>query len=49
MGKVEDIGHAVLFLCSDEACFITGENLCIDGGMSKLMIYHDDHSWKLDD
>lgn len=49
VGKVEDIGHAVLFLCSDEASFITGENLCIDGGMSKLMIYHDDHGWKFED
>ena len=25
--------------------FITGENICIDGGMTKLMIYHDDHGW----
>ena len=27
------------------AGFITGENICIDGGMTKLMIYHDDHGW----
>jgi hypothetical protein len=25
--------------------FITGENICIDGGMTRLMIYHDDHGW----
>ena len=35
----------VLFLCSDKAGFIAGENICIDGGMTKLMIYHDDHGW----
>ena len=26
--------------------FITGENICIDGGMTKLMIYHNDCGWK---
>lgn len=46
VGKPEDIAKAVLFLCSDDAGFITGENLCIDGGMTRLMIYHDDHGWK---
>lgn len=45
VGKCEDIAHMVLFLCSDDAGFITGENICIDGGMSHLMIYHDDHGW----
>lgn len=35
----------IMFLCSDKAGFITGENICIDGGMTKLMIYHDDHGW----
>ena len=29
----------------EKAGFITGENICIDGGMTKLMIYHDDHGW----
>ena len=46
VGKPEDIAETVLFLCSDKAGFITGENICIDGGMTKLMIYHDDHGWK---
>ena len=45
VGNPMDIAAAVLFLCSDKAGFITGENLCIDGGMTKLMIYHGDHGW----
>ena len=49
VGKVEDIAHMVLFLCSKEAGFITGENICIDGGMSHLMIYHDDCGWTYQD
>lgn len=48
VGKVEDIAHLVLFLCSEEAGFITGENICVDGGMTKLMIYHNDYGWKLE-
>ena len=43
VGKPEDIAEAVLFLCSEKAGFITGENLCIDGGMTRLMIYHGEH------
>lgn len=39
VGKPEDIGKAVLYLCSEEAGFITGQNLVIDGGMSRKMIY----------
>lgn len=46
IGKVEDIAHMVLFLCSDKASFITGENICIDGGMTKQMIYHGEHGWE---
>ena len=33
----------------DKAGFITGENICIDGGMTKLMIYHGDNGWRMDD
>ena len=40
VGKPEDIANMVMYLCSDMASFITGENICIDGGMTKLMIYH---------
>ena len=49
VGNPMDIANMVLFLCSDKAGFITGENICIDGGMTKQMIYHGDCGWKLDD
>lgn len=45
VGKPEDIAEMILFLCSGKAGFITGENICIDGGMTKLMIYHGEHGW----
>ena len=45
VGKPEDIASMVMYLCSDKAGFITGENICIDGGMTKLMIYHGEHGW----
>ena len=48
VGNPMDIAHMVLFLCSDKASFITGENICIDGGMTKQMIYHGDHGWRLE-
>ena len=48
VGNPLDIANMVLFLCSEKAGFITGENICIDGGMTKQMIYHDDHGWKLE-
>ena len=47
VGNPLDIANMVLFLCSDKAGFITGENICIDGGQTKLMIYHNDHGWTL--
>ena len=46
VGKPEDIAEMALFLCSEKAGFITGENICIDGGMTKLMIYHGEHGWE---
>ena len=48
VGNPSDIANMVLYLCSDMAGFITGENICIDGGMTKQMIYHGDHGWKLE-
>lgn len=45
VGKPEDIAEMILFLCSEKAGFITGENVCIDGGMTRLMIYHGEHGW----
>ena len=49
VGNPLDIANMVLYLCSDKAGFITGENITIDGGMTKLMIYHGDHGWKLEE
>lgn len=46
VGNPLDIANMVLFLCSDKAGFITGENICIDGGMTKQMIYHGDCGWE---
>lgn len=34
VGKTEDIANAVAFLCSDQAAFITGHTLVVDGGMT---------------
>ncbi|NCC42541.1 MAG: SDR family oxidoreductase, partial [Clostridia bacterium] len=47
VGNPMDIANMVMFLCSDKAGFITGENICIDGGMTKQMIYHGDEGWSL--
>lgn len=47
VGNPLDIAHTVLYLCSDKARFITGENICIDGGMTRQMIYHNDFGWTL--
>ena len=46
VGRPEDIAAMALFLCSDRAGFITGENICIDGGMTRQMIYHNDFGWR---
>ena len=45
VGNPLDIANMVMYLCSDMAGFITGENICIDGGMTRLMIYHGDKGW----
>ena len=47
VGNPLDIANMVLFLASDKAGFITGEDICIDGGQTRLMIYHGDHGWSL--
>ena len=47
VGEPLDIARMVLYLCSDMAGFITGENICIDGGMTRQMIYHGDGGWHL--
>lgn len=48
VGNPLDIANMVMYLCSDMAGFITGENICIDGGMTKQMIYHGDFGWTLE-
>ncbi|WP_313528593.1 SDR family oxidoreductase [Anaerotignum sp.] len=49
VGNPMDIANMTLFLCSDKAGFITGENICIDGGMTRQMIYHDENSWSFEE
>ena len=49
VGNPLDIANMIVFLASDKAGFITGENICIDGGQTKLMIYHGDHGWRLEE
>ena len=45
VGNPLDISNMVLFHESEKAGFITGENVCIDGGMTRQMIYHNDCGW----
>ena len=49
VGNPLDIANMVLYLCSDQAGFITGENICIDGGMTHQMVYHGDYGWNLEE
>ena len=49
VGHPLDIANMVLYLASEKAGFITGENICIDGGMTRQMIYHNDFGWTLED
>lgn len=46
VGEPEDIARAVEFLCDERNSFINGQCLTIDGGMSKLMVYHNDYGWR---
>lgn len=48
VGRPDDIASMILFLCSDDAGFITGQNIVIDGGMTRQMIYHNDYGWTLE-
>lgn len=48
VGNPHDIAEMVMYLCSDKAGFINGENITIDGGMTRHMIYHGEHGWNLD-
>ena len=39
VGKPEDIARTCLFLCESDNDFINGQNIVVDGGMTKKMIY----------
>ena len=45
VGMPKDIVHAVMFLCDERSGFITGQDIIVDGGMTKLMVYHNDYGW----
>ncbi len=45
VGNPSDVVHAVMFLCDSKSGFITGQNITVDGGMTKLMVYHNDFGW----
>ena len=42
VGKPQDVAAMVLYLASTEAGFITGENIVVDGGMTRKMIYSEE-------
>ncbi|MFW6296718.1 MAG: SDR family oxidoreductase, partial [Halothece sp.] len=41
VGSPEDVAAMALYLASDQAGFVTGANMIIDGGMTRKMIYED--------
>ena len=45
VGHPSDIVNAVMFLCDPKSSFITGQNITVDGGMTKQMVYHNDFGW----
>ena len=45
VGNPSDIVNAVMFLCDPKSSFITGQNITVDGGMTKQMVYHNDLGW----
>jgi NAD(P)-dependent dehydrogenase (short-subunit alcohol dehydrogenase family) len=42
LGTPGDVASAVVFLASDEASFITGQVICVDGGLLAHAPYHAD-------
>ncbi|HEY9062944.1 MAG TPA: SDR family oxidoreductase [Pseudobacteroides sp.] len=46
IGKPLDIARTVMFLCETDSGFITGQNIIVDGGMTKLMVYNGDEGWE---
>ncbi len=47
VGRPQDIAALCLYLCGEQASFITGQNFVVDGGMTKQMIYHNDMGWEM--
>lgn len=45
IGEVSDIATTAWFICNNN--FINAQNITVDGGMTKLMIYHNDENWSL--
>lgn len=48
VGDPKDIARVAMFLCHEDNSFINGENITIDGGMTKHMIYNADNGWTYD-
>jgi NAD(P)-dependent dehydrogenase (short-subunit alcohol dehydrogenase family) len=46
IGTPKDVIQAVMYLSRDDNDFLNGQNIIIDGGMSKQMIYHQDENWE---
>jgi len=44
LGETDEVAMTVVFLASDEAKFITGEDIIVDGGLSSLPRYMDNHN-----
>ncbi len=49
VGKPQDIANMVLYLCSEDAGFMDGQNIVVDGGMTRRMIYHGDNGWTMNE
>jgi NAD(P)-dependent dehydrogenase (short-subunit alcohol dehydrogenase family) len=50
VGEPEDIVQMVRFLLDEkQSGFITGQEFIVDGGMSKQMIYHEEHGWRYEE
>ena len=45
IGEASDIATTAWFICNNN--FINAQNITVDGGMTKLMIYHNDENWSL--
>lgn len=46
VGVPQDVARIVWFLCQEDSSFINGQEIIVDGGMSRRMIYHGDEGWQ---